>query len=62
MQGKVELSGVNTSQLPVIPQAQMENLLLLAKGGDEKARQMLIEGNPRRPVPSGLYRADEGHQ
>jgi len=47
MQGKVELSGVNTSQLPVIPPAQMENLLLLAKGGDEKARQMLIEGNLR---------------
>ena len=47
MQGKVELSGVNTAQLPVIPQAQMENLLLLAKGGDEKARQMLIEGNLR---------------
>ena len=47
MQGKVELSGVNTSQPPVIPQAQMENLLLLAKGGDEKARQMLIEGNLR---------------
>ena len=47
MQGKVELSGVNTSQLPVRPQAQMENLLLLAKGGDEKARQMLIEGNLR---------------
>ena len=47
MQGKVDLCGVNTSQLPVIPQAQMENLLLLAKGGDEKARQMLIEGNLR---------------
>ena len=47
MQGKVELSGVNTSLLPVLPQAQMENLLLLAKGGDEKARQMLIEGNLR---------------
>ena len=47
MQGKVELSGVNTAQLPVLPQAQMENLLLLAKGGDEKARQLLIEGNLR---------------
>lgn len=47
MQGKVELSGVNTSQLPVIPQAQMESLLLQAKGGDEKARQLLIEGNLR---------------
>ena len=47
MQGKVELSGVNTSQLPVIPPAQMENLLLLAKGGDDTARQMLIEGTLR---------------
>ena len=47
MQGKVELSGVNTAQLPVLQQTQMENLLLLAKGGDEKARQMLIEGNLR---------------
>lgn len=47
MQGKVELSGVNTAQLPVLPQAQMESLLLQAKGGDEKARQMLIEGNLR---------------
>ena len=47
MQGKVELSGVNTAQLPVLPQAQMESLLLQAKGGDEKARQMLVEGNLR---------------
>ena len=47
MQGKVELCGVNTAQLPVLPQAQLENLLLLAKGGDEKARQLLIEGNLR---------------
>ena len=47
MQGKVELCGVNTAQLPVLPQAQMESLLLQAKGGDEKARQMLIEGNLR---------------
>ena len=58
MQGKVELSGVNTSQLPVIPQAQMENLLLLAKGGDEKARQMLIEGNLRL-VLSVIQRFDK---
>ena len=47
MQGKVELSGVNTAQLPVLTQTQMESLLLQAKGGDEKARQMLIEGNLR---------------
>ena len=47
MQGKVELSGVNTSELPVLQQAQMESLLLLAKGGDERARQMRMEGNLR---------------
>ena len=47
MQGKVDLCGVNTAQLPVLQQTQMENLLLLAKGGDEKARQLLIEGNLR---------------
>ena len=58
MQGKVDLCGVNTSQLPVIPQAQMENLLLLAKGGDEKARQMLIEGNLRL-VLSVIQRFDK---
>ena len=58
MQGKVELSGVNTSHLPVIPQAQMENLLLLAKSGDEKARQMLIEGNLRL-VLSVIQRFDK---
>jgi len=58
MQGKVELSGVNTSQLPVLPQAQMENLLLLARGGDEKARQMLIEGNLRL-VLSVIQRFDK---
>ena len=58
MQGKVELCGVNTSQLPVIPQSQMENLLLLAKGGDEKARQMLIEGNLRL-VLSVIQRFDK---
>ena len=58
MQGKVEICGVNTAQLPVLPQAQMENLLLLAKGGDEKARQMLIEGNLRL-VLSVIQRFDK---
>ena len=58
MQGKVDLCGVNTSQLPVLPQAQMESLLLLAKGGDAKARQMLIEGNLRL-VLSVIQRFDK---
>ena len=58
MQGKVELCGVNTSQLPVLPPAQMESLLLQAKGGDQKARQMLIEGNLRL-VLSVIQRFDK---
>ena len=58
MQGKVELSGVNTASLPVLSQAQMESLLLLAQGGDEKARQLLIEGNLRL-VLSVIQRFDK---
>ena len=47
MQGKVELSGVNTAQLKVLSQAQMDSLLLQAKKGDAQARDALIEGNLR---------------
>ncbi len=47
MQGKVELCGVNTARLKVLSQQRMEELLLLAKAGDEDARQELIEGNLR---------------
>ena len=47
MQGKVELSGVNTAQLKVLSQAQMDSLLLQAKKGDANARDALIEGNLR---------------
>ncbi len=47
MQGKVEVSGVNTARLKVLSQGEMEKLLLLAKAGDENARQSLIEGNLR---------------
>ena len=47
MQGKVELSGVNTAQLKVLSQTQMDGLLLRAKKGDTQARDMLIEGNLR---------------
>ena len=47
MQGKVEICGVNTARLKVLSQAQMEQLLLRAKDGDEQARQELIEGNLR---------------
>ena len=47
MQGKVEVSGVNTAQLKVLSQTQMDSLLLKAKNGDTDARQTLIEGNLR---------------
>ncbi|MBQ6839509.1 MAG: RNA polymerase sporulation sigma factor SigG [Oscillospiraceae bacterium] len=47
MQGKVEICGVNTARLKVLPQEQMDALLLRAKAGDEQARQELIEGNLR---------------
>ncbi len=47
MQGKVEICGVNTAQLKVLTQTQMDSLLLQAKNGDTNARQALVEGNLR---------------
>ena len=47
MQGKVEICGVDTARLKVLTQAEMDMLLRRSKEGDEKARQMLIEGNLR---------------
>ena len=47
MQGKVELSGVNTSRLPVLKNEETNALLKKAKEGDEAAREELISGNLR---------------
>ena len=47
MQGKVEICGVNTSRLRVLSQDEMDRLLRLARAGDRKAREQLIEGNLR---------------
>ncbi len=58
MQGKVEICGVNTSQLSVLPQEQMDTLLRKAKAGDASARQTLIEGNLRL-VLSVIQRFDK---
>ena len=58
MQGKVELCGVNTSNLRVLSQPEMNRLLRLARGGDEQARQALIEGNLRL-VLSVIQRFDK---
>ncbi len=58
MQGKVEICGVNTAQLKVLSQAQMDALLIQAKNGDPFARQTLIEGNLRL-VLSVIQRFDK---
>ena len=47
MQGKVELCGVNTSNLPLLKNAEMRVLIAQAQSGDNAAREKLISGNLR---------------
>ena len=47
MQGKVEICGVNTAQLPVLKSAETRALLERARAGDRAAREQLISGNLR---------------
>lgn len=44
---KVEICGVNTSELPVLKNNQMTELLHKIKAGDEEARQQFVRGNLR---------------
>jgi RNA polymerase sporulation-specific sigma factor len=44
---KVEICGVNTSELPVLKNNQMTELLHRIKDGDEIARQQFVRGNLR---------------
>ncbi len=44
---KVEICGVNTSELKVLSDEEKHDLLLRVKAGDEEARQALINGNLR---------------
>ena len=44
---KVEISGVNTSRLPVLTASEKEELIKKIKKGDEEARQTFINGNLR---------------
>ena len=44
---KVEICGVNASELPVLKNNQMMELLLKIKAGDEQARQEFVRGNLR---------------
>lgn len=47
MQGKVEISGVNTAKLKVLKNEETMALLRQSKEGNQEARQKLIEGNLR---------------
>lgn len=46
-QGKVEICGVNTSRLPLLKQAEKEELFSKIAEGDLAAREKYIEGNLR---------------
>ena len=45
--GKVEICGINTAKLPVLTEKEKTELLKLAKNGDKKAREKMINGNLR---------------
>ena len=45
--GQVELCGVDTSQLPVLSEAEKSALIRAARTGDAQARQEMIRGNLR---------------
>ena len=47
MQGKVEICGVNTAELPVLKAAETRELLRKSRAGDAAAREKLISGNLR---------------
>ena len=47
MQGKVEISGVNTARLQVLSNKETLELLRRSKAGDRAARERLISGNLR---------------
>lgn len=47
MLNKVEICGVNTSKLPVIPHKKAKELFVLIKKGDKAAREEFIYGNLR---------------
>ena len=44
---KVEICGVNTSELKTLTSEEKKELLLLARNGDTRARERLIDGNLR---------------
>ena len=47
MINKVEICGVNTSNLPLLSKEEKEELLIKIKKGDKGAREKFINGNLR---------------
>ena len=47
VQGKVEISGVNTAKLPLLKEQETEELFKRFREGDMEAREELIRGNLR---------------
>ena len=45
MINKVEISGVNTANLPVLSNDEKKELLIKIKSGDKNARKRFINGN-----------------
>lgn len=45
MRNKVEITGVNTAELKVLPPEETMRLIKLSQAGDYDARDMLVEGN-----------------
>lgn len=45
MRNKVEITGVNTSELKTIPSDEILNLVKKSQNGDKEARDYLVEGN-----------------
>ena len=42
---KVEITGINTSNIKVLSDKQMKELFMKYKKGDKKAREELVNGN-----------------
>ena len=45
MKNKVEITGVNTSELKVLPSNEALELIKLSQQGDKEARDLVVEGN-----------------
>ncbi len=45
MRNKVEITGINTSNLKTIPSSLMMELIKKSQSGDKESRDMLVEGN-----------------